>query len=66
MEAGMNVLFSVRKSKVNRNSQMPIYIRITIGGLRFESATGKFIVEGKWSGSAGRVKGVSVPKKQTV
>lgn len=64
MEAIMNVLFSVRKSKVNRNSQLPIYIRITIGELRFESATGKFVAEDKWSMSAGRVKGASNEAKE--
>lgn len=64
MEAIMNVLFSVRKSKVNRNCQLPIYIRITIGGLRFEAATGKVVATDKWSASAGRMKGSSIEAKE--
>jgi hypothetical protein len=38
MEASMNILFFVRKSKVNRNNQVPVFLRITIGGVRFEAA----------------------------
>ena len=59
MEASMTILFSVRQSKVNRNNQLPIYMRVTIGGARFEIATGKFVLPEKWSASSGKVKGTS-------
>ncbi|OJV19940.1 MAG: recombinase [Dyadobacter sp. 50-39] len=64
MEASMNVLFSVRKSKINRNRQLPIYIRVTIGGSRFETSTGKTVLEEKWSAGSGRVKGSSIEARE--
>ena len=64
MEASMTILFSVRQSKVNRNNQLPIYMRVTIGGARFEIATGKFVLLEKWSAGSGRVKGTSLEARE--
>lgn len=64
MEASMNILFFVRKSKINRNNQVPVFLHITIGGVRFEAATGKNVATEKWSASAGRVKGSSIEAKE--
>lgn len=60
----MTILFSVRQSKVNRNNQLPIYMRVTIGGARFEIATGKFVLQEKWSAGSGRVKGTSLEARE--
>jgi integrase len=64
MEASMTILFSVRQSKVNRNNQLPIYMRVTIGGARFEIATGKSVSPEKWAASSGRIKGASIEAKE--
>ena len=49
MDAKMNVLFFLRKAKMNKEKLSPIYLRVTICGKRFEVSTDKFIDLGKWS-----------------
>ena len=36
---------------------MPIYLRITIEGQRFETSSQRYVEENKWSSASGRVKG---------
>lgn len=59
MTTKISVLFYLRKSKVNSQGLMPIYQRITIDGVRFDSSTGHFINELKWSPESGKIKGNS-------
>ncbi|WP_445749415.1 site-specific integrase [Polaribacter sp.] len=59
MTTKISVLFYLRKSKVNSQGLMPIYQRITIDGERFDSSTGHFINEQKWSPESGKIKGNS-------
>ncbi|WP_255372351.1 site-specific integrase [Dyadobacter sp. SG02] len=60
----MTILFSVRQSKINRNNQLPIYMRVTIGGLRFEVATGKFVSPDRWLSNSGKVKGATLEARE--
>lgn len=44
-----SVLFFVRSSKLNRDGKVPIYMRITINGVRTEISTKQWIEPGKWN-----------------
>ncbi len=57
MGAMIKVLFYARKSKSNADGDVPIYLRVTVNGKRFETATGRNVILTKWSAEAGRAKG---------
>ncbi|MBS3993276.1 MAG: site-specific integrase [Bacteroidetes bacterium] len=59
MKAKINVLFYLRKSKVNARGLMPIFQRITINSKRLDISTGHYIEEAKWLAESGRIKGNS-------
>ncbi|MGG7035741.1 MAG: site-specific integrase [Flavobacterium sp.] len=59
MKAKINVLFYLRRSKVNAQGKMPIFQRITIDGKRFDTSTGHYIEESKWSADFAKIKGNS-------
>jgi site-specific recombinase XerD len=59
MKAKINVLFYLRKSKVNAVGRMPIFQRITVNGQRFDISTGHYVDESKWSSEISRMKGNS-------
>jgi site-specific recombinase XerD len=60
----ITVLFYTRKSKANSNGQTPIYLRITVNGQRFETATSRFVENEKWSVKAGRIVGSTKEAKE--
>jgi hypothetical protein len=64
MESSMTILFSVRQSKINRNNQLPVYMRVTIGGARFEVATGKSVSPERWSASSVKAKGATIEARE--
>src|ERR1035438_10010321 len=59
MEAKMSVLFYLRKAKTMNDNLVPIYLRVTIDGKRFEVTTDRFIDSSRWSSRAGKMKGTS-------
>ena len=59
MEPKMKILFIRKKSRLTRHQLLPIYLRVTIGGNRFEVATHQHIKPSNWSPSAGKVIGKS-------
>ena len=59
MKTKISVLFYLRKSKVNALGRMPIFYRITINGQRFDTSTGHYVEELKWSAETGKIKGNS-------
>lgn len=56
------ILFYIRKDKVNKNGEVPVYMRITIDKTKAEYATGERIPPSIWN--EGRVKGNSGPAKR--
>ncbi len=44
METKLSILFYSKTSKVKRDGLVPIYLRITIDGERFEQSTQRYIV----------------------
>lgn len=65
MEPKMNILFIGKKSRITRHQLLPIYLRVTIEGKRFEVATHRHVKQTEWSSSAGKVKGRSDSAAET-
>jgi site-specific recombinase XerD len=63
MSATISVLFFARKSKPGKDGKLPIYMRVTIDGDRFDTGTKRFIAEDRWSQDAGKVLGYSEEAK---
>lgn len=55
----MSILFYSKKSKGTKDGLVPIYLRVTINGVRFEQSTQRYISQNKWSVETGRAKGSS-------
>jgi site-specific recombinase XerD len=62
--ANLKVLFYLRKTKMNRFGSDPIYMRVTINGERFETATSYIVDPAKWSQKSCRVSGNSKEAKE--
>ncbi|WP_374399457.1 site-specific integrase [Flavobacterium sp.] len=59
MNATINVLFYIKRAKINSNGLVPIFIRITIEGKRIDKSPGKYVLPEKWSTENSRLKGNS-------
>jgi site-specific recombinase XerD len=57
MTNAMNILFFAKKSKTTTDGLVPIYMRVTIDGQRFEVSVKRYVKAEQWSASAGRLKG---------
>jgi site-specific recombinase XerD len=57
MSASINILFYSKKSKTTIDGLVPIYMRVTIDGSRFEVSTKRYVKIEQWSSEAGRMKG---------
>jgi site-specific recombinase XerD len=63
MSVQLSILFYSKTSKTLRNGSVPIYIRVTINGERFEQSTNRQIQPGKWSKASGKALGNSEESK---
>lgn len=59
METKMSILFYGVKSKKTSDEKVPLYLRITIDGRRFDVATNMCVESSKWSAGAAKVTGSS-------
>src|SRR3954453_11291380 len=57
METKLSILFYSKTSKITKDGLVPIYLRVTIDGERFEQSTQRYIALSKWSVDAGKAKG---------
>lgn len=57
MKNKISILFFGKKSRMTSSNLLPIYLRVTIRGRRFEISTHRNVPHGKWSIEAGRMKG---------
>lgn len=57
MDTKISILLYGKKSRITTDNLLPIYLRVTVSGKRFEASTHRYIAPGKWSVEAGRVKG---------
>jgi site-specific recombinase XerD len=65
MSHTISVLFYARKSRATTSGLVPIYMRVTLSGERFEVTTKFYIREEQWSAEAGKMKGNSEEAKRT-
>ena len=63
METKLSILFYSKTSRTNKDGLVPIYLRVTINGERFEQSTQRYILPSKWSAEAGKAKGNSEESK---
>jgi integrase len=63
METKLSILFYSKTSKITKDGSVPIYLRVTINGERFEQSTQRYILPSKWSAEAGKAKGNSEESK---
>ena len=59
MKAKITLHIYAKTTKANAAGQLPIYIRLTVDGQRFEFSSKKFIEKGKWSSELSKMKGSS-------
>jgi hypothetical protein len=59
MELKMTIQFIGKKSRITRHELLPIYMRVTIEGNRFEVATHRHVEPTQWSSSSGKLTGRS-------
>ena len=59
MNSKVTLHFYAKSTKANGNGLLPIYVRLTIDGKRFEYSTKKFIEPSKWSTELSKMKGNS-------
>jgi site-specific recombinase XerD len=65
MSASISILFYSKRTKTTTEGLVPIYMRLTINGGRFEVSTKQLTKIELWSSVNGRVKGNSEESKQT-
>jgi len=59
MNKKLGLLFFLKKSKMNANGLVPIYLRITIAGVRTDISSKRFIDNAKWNNQSQKVTGYS-------
>lgn len=59
MKAKITLHIYAKATKANAIGQLPIYIRLTVDGQRFEFSSKKFIEKSKWSSEQSKMKGNS-------
>ena len=59
MNKTLGILFYVKRAKIDDNGKAPIYVRITVDGMRSELSIKRSIELDRWIPSAGKVKGTN-------
>ncbi len=59
MKAKVNLHFYAKSTKANAKGQFPIYVRLTVNGIRTEFSTKKFIEPNRWLSEACKMKGTT-------
>src|SRR5436853_1116207 len=59
METKLSILFYSKTSKITKEGLVPIYLRVTIEGKRFEQSTHRYVLPARWSVAACKAKGNS-------
>ena len=66
METKLSILFYSKTAKTTKDGLMPIYLRVTINGKRFEQSTQRYVLSAKWSAAAGNAKLNAYLKKSQI
>lgn len=59
MKKNLNLLFYLKRAKIKKNGEVPIYLRITVDGKRTETSTGRSIIPEKWDSKVQKQSGKS-------
>lgn len=59
MKNKIAILFYAKSSRALNSGLLPIYLRITVDGVRIEVITSKYVEKSKWSVEGGKMKGSS-------
>ncbi|WP_317897813.1 site-specific integrase [Aurantibacillus circumpalustris] len=65
MQTKISILFYIKRTKSTTDGLAPIYMRVTIDGLRVEISTKRYVEDTKWLSQAGKVKLGSEEAKAT-
>jgi hypothetical protein len=63
MHTRYSVLFFIKRSRKTAKNLVPIYLRVTINGRRFETSISRSVLPSQWSVKSGNVKGISEQAK---
>lgn len=63
MSNSMHLSFQLKKTKADESGKVPIYVRITINGLRTEFSLKRHVMPEKWVSGSGVVKGTNEESK---
>ncbi len=64
-KTSISILFWLNKLRVNKNNEMPIYMRVTVNGARVEISLQRFVEEKIWDPKAQRLIGKGVLQNTT-
>jgi Arm domain-containing DNA-binding protein len=53
----LGLLLHIRKDKLNKKGEAPIFLRVTVNGKRAEISTKQFVLPEKWNNQASQIKG---------
>lgn len=59
MNTKLSILFYVKRAKANSAGQIPIYLRLTVNGIRLEFSVKRYVSHEKWSTAQNKMKGNS-------
>lgn len=59
MKNKIAILFYTKSSRALNSGLLPIYLRITVDGVRIEVSTSKYVEKSRWSVEGGKMKGNS-------
>lgn len=65
METRISILFYGKRARTTKDGLLPIYLRVTIGGQRFETSTHRYVQPASWMVEAGKMKGSSEKARST-
>lgn len=57
MKSRVSVLFYPKKSNINNNGEVPVHLRITVNGKRFEVSADHMVMPDQWIPGSNNVKG---------
>jgi hypothetical protein len=56
---GLSILFLLKKSRKNRNRELPVYMRVTAAGQVFEKSLSIYVRSADWDQKTNTIKGNS-------
>jgi site-specific recombinase XerD len=67
MNTTLSILFYAKKAKATTDGLIPVYLRVTINGHRFETSTKTYVEAGQWSSEAGKIKSnINTPQAKAI